>query len=106
MGSAQSVPPEGQALDGLSTSSRRCRGEMASGVRPAIAAAPLTAVAPRRRGEAPRTANSGSVRAVTSAIAALATRGVRPGTPAIAPAAIEPETSSASRCVFPVGSTP
>ena len=45
-----------------------------------------------------------SARAVAIAIAALATRGVSPGTPAMAPLVIEPETSSASMCVLPVGS--
>ena len=46
-----------------------------------------------------------SVAAVTSASAADASRGVRPGTPATEPPVIEPETSSASSSRLPVGST-
>ena len=42
---------------------------------------------------------------VAIAIAELATRGVSPGTPAMVPDVIEPETSSASMCFLPVGST-
>jgi hypothetical protein len=42
---------------------------------------------------------------VTSASAADASRGVRPGTPATQPFVIEPETSSASSNRVPAGST-
>jgi hypothetical protein len=38
-------------------------------------------------------------------MAAEATRGVRPGTPATAPVLVEPDTSSASSQRLPVGST-
>ena len=47
----------------------------------------------------------GSTAAVIKAIAAEATRGVKPGTPAISPMPIEPETSSAKTTRLPVGST-
>jgi hypothetical protein len=46
-----------------------------------------------------------SVAAVMSAIAAEATRGVRPGTPATLPRPMEPDTSSARSQRWPVGST-
>ena len=48
----------------------------------------------------------GSVAAVTNAIAADATRGVSPGTPATTPEAIDPETSSASNVRAPDGVAP
>ena len=92
IGRAQSVPPIGMSLTAFTTSSRRWRGEMEMGVRP-----PLQEVKPTAW-------NRGSTRAVTMAIAALATRGVSPGTPAMAPPSIDPETSSASRCDLPAGS--
>ena len=46
----------------------------------------------------------GSTAAVMSAIAALPTRGVMPGMPAMRPLAIEPDTSSASSVRARVGS--
>ena len=46
-----------------------------------------------------------SVRAVTSARAAEATRGEIPGMPAMGGLTIEPDTSSASMVRLPVGST-
>ncbi len=46
-----------------------------------------------------------SVAAVTRAIAAEPTRGVRPGTPAIAPPVIEPDTSRARSVRLPDGTT-
>ena len=74
----------------LIASSRRWRGLIASGVSPSVNAT---------------ISCRGSVAAVTSAIAADASRGVRPGTPAISPQLIEPDTSSASSMRLPVGST-
>jgi hypothetical protein len=47
----------------------------------------------------------GSTAAVTSAIAAAATRGVKPGEPATVPPSIEPETSSASTMRLPLACT-
>ena len=47
----------------------------------------------------------GSVAAATSASAALATRGVRPGTPPTSPQVIELDTSSAMRTRLFVGVT-
>jgi hypothetical protein len=47
----------------------------------------------------------GSTRAVTMAMAAEAMRGVSPGTPAMAPMPIDPETSSARSHRLLVGST-
>jgi hypothetical protein len=46
-----------------------------------------------------------SCAAVTRAIAPVAMRGVRPGTPATVPPPIEPDTSRASSQRLPVGST-
>ena len=67
------------------------------------------AVAPRSRNQPPALNPTiswrGSVAAVTSAIAADASRGVRPWTPATFPHAIDAETSRASRSRRPVGST-
>src|SRR6266700_3658181 len=62
IGSAQSVPSNGRSLMRFTTSSRRMRGEMFSGM---------------NRSEKPMMWYSASVAAVTNAIAALASRGVR-----------------------------
>jgi hypothetical protein len=53
----------------------------------------------------PTISGSSSVAAVTSASAADASRGVRPGMPATWPHVIEPETSSARSIRRPLGST-
>jgi hypothetical protein len=60
---------------------------------------------PPRPAWKPTTSYRSSVAAVTSARAAEASRGEKPGTPATQPAVIEPETSSASRSRVPAGST-
>ena len=65
----------------------------------------MPAFQPPRPAWKPTISWRGSVAAVTSAIAADASRGVRPGTPAIQPPAIEPDTSSASSMRLLAGST-
>ena len=78
---------------------------IASGVRPSAGRATAAALRSRPAAWNPTISYPGSVAAVTSAIAAEATRGVSPGTPATRPPLIEPDTSSASSSRLPVGST-
>jgi len=89
IGSAQSVPSNGRLLTRFTTSSRRMRGVMFSGL---------------NRFEKPMMWYSRSVAAVTNAIAALASRGVR-HEPATEPPPIEPLTSNASSIGLPHSST-
>ena len=90
IGSAQSVARNGRPEVSRTASSRRCRGEMPSGVNVS---------------EKAMIAHCRSVAAVTSAIAAAASRGVKPRTPATLPMPIEPDTSSPSTSRLSVGST-
>lgn len=60
---------------------------------------------PPRPAKKPTISCAGSLAAVTSAIAADASRGVSPGTPETHPAPIEPDTSSARSMRVPDGST-
>src|SRR5688500_1696580 len=87
IGSAQSVPSNGRLLIEVTASSRRMRGEIFSRM---------------NRLEKPMMWYSDSVAAVTSAIAALASRADR-HEPAIGEL-IEPLTSSASSIGLPTGS--
>ena len=96
------MPPNGRSDTVFTASSSRCRARSrAASVRrcnrPHLATPLLEAVRPVKK---PTTSYRGSVAAVTSASAADASRGLRPGTAATWPPTIEPDTSSASRSRF------
>src|SRR6476469_6733951 len=102
MGSAQSVPPNGTASVCLMTSSSRVRGENETGAMPHPYRAHRDLYEPALNATI---SCAGSTAAVTSAIAALPTRGVIPGMPAITGDVIDPDTSRASSVRAPVGVT-
>ena len=108
IGSAQSVPPNGRSDTAFTASSSRCRGEIASGVRPS---------SPRYhcRGHRPPSSLADLRRSRRSRrpapwLPSPVERGRRiprqsPGTPATQPDSIEPDTSSARSTRLPVGVT-
>jgi hypothetical protein len=109
IGRAQSVPPNGSPLTVLTMSSRRWRAERPRG---AIPSTTLNRLFLDGDSQAPRPAlvkatvsTFGSVARASAAIAAEARRGLSPGTPAIIPPPIDPDTSSATRLRVPAGST-
>jgi hypothetical protein len=98
IGRAQSVGPIGKSLMMRTASVSRWPGRIGNGSTPAPPPGDQRPVNPMMWW-------AGSTAAVTRAIAAEASRAVRPGTPATSLPPMLPDTSSANSQRFPVGST-